>query len=180
MTARKNFAIHLVRILLITIVLCGCNPRGDYAPDRNFYFEVIPHRFDEQSKKLADYLEKQIPRKKYTITNQSGLEWPFYKELNLDEQILRDSLMPPHWFMHRMIPFTKGQVINTDEFLVRIEVQPMVDTIPNYSVEIFRRDSTGLSLSGQSGIHFIDTTEFATNDQLFQIYLQSIIRYSFK
>jgi hypothetical protein len=79
-----------------------------------------------------------------------------------------------------MIPFTKGQVINTDEFLVRIEVQPMVDTIPNYSVEIFRRDSTGLSLSGQSGIHFIDTTEFATTDQLFQIYLQSIIRYSFK
>ena len=168
------------RSLTILFFLAACSPNKQYAPDRNFYVEVITHQTDDASLKLAAYIKEQTPQKKYTITNQSGLTWPFYKELKLDERISKDSLMPPHWFVHRMIPFKKDRLIKRDEFLVRIEVQPQPDTIPNYSVEIFRRDSTGLSLSGQSGIHYIDSTEFASPRQLLEIYLKSVIRYSFK
>ena len=168
------------RSLAIILLVVACTLDKRYASDRNFYFEIVTHQKDEASLKLSTYIKEQISQKKYTITNHSGLTWPFYKELQLDERILKDSLMPPHWFVHRMILFKKDRDIKLDEFLVRIDVQPQPDTIPNYSVEIFRKDSTGLRLSAQSGIHYIDSTEFTTIEQLFQVYLKSIIRYSFK
>jgi hypothetical protein len=168
------------RFLIVFFLVAACQSDKRYAPDRSFYFEIINHGKDDASVTLASSIEEQIPQRKYTITNHSGLTWPFYKELELDERISKDSLMPPHWFVHRMIPFKKNQLIKPNEFLVRIEVLPKHDTLPNYSVEIFRMDSTGLSLSGQSGIHYIDSTEFASSHQLFEIYLKSIIRYSFK
>src|SRR5205085_5833748 len=97
----------------------ACNNNNKYAPDRNFYIEVITHRKDDASLKLAAYIKEQIPQKKYTITNQSGLTWPFYKELKLDERISKDSLMPPHWFVHRMILLNSDLQIKANEFLVR-------------------------------------------------------------
>ncbi len=176
-----NFsAMHLGKIFLIGITLTACSPKPDYAPDRNFYVEVITHQTDDTSLKLATYIKEHFPHKKYTITNHSGLTWPFYKELELDERISKDSLMPPHWFVHRMIPFEKDQEIKADEFLVRIDVQPQPDTLPNYNVRIFRKDSIGLALSGQSGIHYLDSTEFTSPNNLLEVYLKSVIRYSFK
>ncbi|MBI1766959.1 MAG: hypothetical protein HYR67_01130 [Bacteroidetes bacterium] len=166
--------------LTVLLFVAACVPEKRYAPDRNFYLEIITHRKDDASLKLATYIKEQIPQKKYTITNHSGLTWPFYKELNLDERISKDSLMPPHWFVHRMIPLSTDQAIKPNEFLVRIDLMPQTDTIPNYSVEILRKDSTGLMLSGQSGVHYIDSTEFTSSSSLFEVYLKSIIRYSFK
>lgn len=168
---------------LFTIILSGfliaCQPKNNGAPDRNFYFEVIALDNDEASLRLAQYLKEQIPAKKYTITNHSGLTWPFYRELDPKEKISRDSLMPPHWFVHKMI-LLKDQQIGRDEFLVKIRVFPHQDTVPNYSVDIFRMDSTGLSLSGQTGVHYIDSTEFSSENSLREFFLKSIIRYSFK
>lgn len=167
-------------MILLVALTTACQSSEKYAPDRNFYFEIVTYHNDEASIKLAEYLREQIPSRKYTITNQSGLVWPFYRALNLDEKISKDSLMPPHWYVHRMIPLKKGEQIDDDGFLVRIHVIPQPDTLPNYYVDIFRRDSTGLSLSGQSGIHYIDSTEFSSESSLYQTYLKSIIRYSFK
>ena len=172
--------VRLSKIFVVGIILTACSAKREYAPDRNFYVEVITHQTNDASLKLATYIKKQIPQKKYTITNQSGMIWPFYKELELHERIPIDSLMPPHWFVHRMISFEQDREIKQDEFLVRIDVMPQGDTLPNYNVRIFRKDSTGLELSGQSGIHYLDSAEFASPNNLFEVYLKSIIRYSFK
>ena len=169
------------RLAVILFFLGGaCTSNDKYAPNRNFYFEVITHRTDAVSTKLADYVSNQIPLKNYTITNRSGMKWPFYKELNPFERILKDSLMPPHWFVHRMLPYKKDALIKLDEYLVRIDILPQPDTLPNYNVRIFKKDSTGLTLSGQSGIHYIDSSEFSSPSSLLEVYLKSIIRYSFK
>lgn len=167
-------------MLLAIICLDNCSPQKKYAPDRNFYFEVVAHDEGEFSTGLSTYLKSHIPAKKYTITNHSGLTWPFYKELNLDEKIVQDSLMPPHWYLHRMIPFSPGEKIKPNEFLVKIDLLPHPDTLPNYNVTIFKMDSVGLSLSAETGVHYIDSTEFNSRNSLFDIYLRSIIRYSFK
>ncbi len=169
------------KILLVPGILAACTPGADnHAPDRNFYFEVVTHKHDDFSIHLSDYIKNHIPQNKYTITNQSGLQWPFYKELKPDEDIPRDSLMPPHWFIHRMIPKNPDQPMKIDEYLVHIDLVPQPDTIPNYSVEIFKMDSTGLALSASTGIHYIDSTEFSSPETLADFYLKSIIRYSFK
>lgn len=163
------------------LAIGGCTTKNtSYAPDRNFYFEVLTTGQDTLTQNLALYIKEQIPKRKYTITNHSGTEWPFYKPLQLDEEIPSDSLMPPHWFVHKMMPLKRGKKLVPDEFLVRINVFPQPDTLPNYSVDIFRMDSTGLSLSGQSNIHFIDSTEFSSAKSLYEVYLKSVIRYSFK
>lgn len=167
-------------MLGVAMLMHECSPKKKLAPDRNFYFEIIAHGENESSKKLAAYLKGQIPKKKYTITNHSGLTWPFYKELNLDEHIPSDSLMPPHWYLHKMIPFDNSKEVMRDEFLVKIDLLPQPDTLPNYSVTIFKKDSTGLTLSAESGIHYIDSAEFTSRNSLFDTYLRSIIRYSFK
>ena len=176
----KFLTVRLGKTFLVGIILTACSAKREYAPDRNFYVEVITHQTDDASLNLATYTKEQIPQKKYTITNHSGMIWPFYKELELHERIPKDSLMPPHWFVHRMILLKMVEEIRPDEFLVRIDVMPHADTLPNYNVRIFRKDSTGLELSGQSGIHFLDSAEFASPNNLPEVYLKSIIRYSFK
>lgn len=173
----------LILGLMVTMCIAifeNCSPKKKIAPDRNFYFEVTTHDNTELSVALATYLKSHIAEKKYTITHHSGMTWPFYKELGLNEEIVQDSLMPPHWFVHRMIPATHQQEINRDEFLVKIDLQPKRDTLPNYSVTIFKMDSVGLSLSAETGIHYIDSTEFSSKNSLFETYLRSIVRYSFK
>jgi hypothetical protein len=158
----------------------SCSPRKKYAPDRNFYFEISTLEKSMLSAKLEEYLREQLPKKKYTITNESGLTWPFYKELNLEDDILQDSLMPPHWYLHKMIPLVDTKEIKRDEFLVKIDLLPRADTLPNYSLKIFRMDSAGLKLSAETGIHYIDSTEFNSQSSLVDAFLRNIIRFSFK
>ncbi len=87
--------------------------------------------------------------------------------------------MPPHWFVHRLISYDKEE-IKSDEYLVKIYVMPVKDSIPNYSIDIFKMDSTGLTLAGKADVHYIDSTEFTSKATLFDLYLKSVIRYSFK
>ncbi|GHN00527.1 hypothetical protein WSM22_20160 [Cytophagales bacterium WSM2-2] len=174
---RRNSNLLIVAVVLLC---AACAPDKRYAPYRNFYFKVVVRNNNEFLKKLGEDIELEISNHDYTITNNSGLRWPFYKELDKDENILSDSLMPPHWFVHRMIPYKEKQIIGPEEYLVSIELMSKSDTIPNYAVEIFRMDSTGLTLSGLSGVHYIDSTEFSSNEDLSKIFLRSVIRYSFK
>ena len=171
----------VLRVLFISGILCRCSFAPNHnAPEKNFFFEIVIHNHDNYSIQLSDYIKNHIAQNKYTITNQSGLQWPFYKELKPDEDIPRDSLMPPHWFVHRMIPKKPNQPLEIDDYLVQINLVPQPDTIPNYSVEIFRMDSAGLVLSASTGIHYVDSTEFSTPETLSDVYLKSILRYSFK
>jgi len=79
-----------------------------------------------------------------------------------------------------MIPKKSNQHLEINEYIVRIDLLPQPDTLPNYSLEIFRMDTTGLILSARTGIHFIDSTESKGHETLNELYLKSIIRYSFK
>jgi hypothetical protein len=167
------------RFLFITLILVACNDKREFAPERNFYFEVLTNDERQSTKELVQFLRREIPKAKYTITNHSGLAFPFYKALNPKEKIVKDSLMPPHWFVHRMIPYEKTE-IKKDEFLVKIFVMPDQCSIPNYRIDIFKMDSTGLTLSGKADVHYIDSTEFDSKKALLDLYLKSVIRYSFK
>lgn len=129
---------------------------------------------------LATYLEANIPKHKYTITYSSGQAWPYYAALDIDETIAADSLMPPHWYLHKMIMKDSSLILKSEDHLVQIKLMPQPDTIPNYQVDIFEMDSSKLMLTGTTGIHFVDSTEFPTRQSLFDYYLKSIIRYSFK
>jgi hypothetical protein len=171
---------NLCHTLVIAVAMLSCSENGKRTPERNFYFEIKTYQQNDFSTSLASYLMSNIPQKKYVITNRSGLEWPYYAGLELDETILLDSLMPPHWNVHKMILKDFNSVLKTDDHLVRIDLMPQLDTIPNYRVEIYEMDSTGLTFSASSGIHFIDSTEFSPNLSLSDYCLKSIIRYSFK
>jgi len=166
-----------IGVLLVILICISCS-QSHNAPERNFYFEIHSHH--PSANQLVGYLENRIAYNKYTITHRSGLDWPFYKELKPNEDITKDSLMPPHWFLHKMIPKKSNQELKIDEYLVRIDLLPKPDTLPNYSVEIFRMDSTGLVLSASTGVHYIDAAEFTTRQELNELYLKSIVRYSFK
>ncbi len=171
------------KFLMILIITAGgfsCSDHTKEVPERKFYFETRTFKNNEFCKDLAVFLNTRIPQQKYAITNRSGVSWPYYEILELDETISRDSLMTPHWYLHKMIFKDSNSTLKRDDHLVRIDVMPYSDTIPNYRVEVYEMDSIGLTLSANSGIHFIDTTKFSSRPLWYEYYLQSIIRYSFK
>jgi len=167
-------------VLTVVAGYFGCSGKPQRTPERNFYFDVKVHQNDKFTIGLSAYLNDQIPRKKYTITNRSGLEWPYYAALEPDETIAQDSLMPPHWFLHKMILRDAHTVLHKDDYLVDIHLMPHSDTIPNYLVEISFMDSTGLKVSANSGIHFVDAAELLPGETIYDHLLKSIVRYSFK
>ena len=173
---------NFVKSLLVVVAGClfSCSEKSQPMPERNFYFEVKTHQNDTFTSGLAEFLKDKIPQKKYTITSQSGLTWPFYASLDLNESIAADSLMPPHWFLHKMIFRDANAVLEKDDYLVEIHLMPKIDTLANYEVKIFMMDSTGLTVSGGSGVHFVDTVEFSSRLAIYDHFMKSIIRYSFK
>lgn len=160
-------------------MICCTSRPANYVEDRLYYFRVNSHNSPE-AVALKSFLENEIPRYKYTITHGSGTNWPYYKQLQLDEQISFDSLMPPHSFVHKMVPYNKIYPVLKDEFVVQIDLFPLRDTFPNYNVSIFRQTADSLELSATSGIHFIMPGEFKTQSELSQKMLENILRYSFK
>ncbi|MBL7873115.1 MAG: hypothetical protein JNM78_15970 [Cyclobacteriaceae bacterium] len=165
--------------VLISLVF-ACTTKTNQSPEKNFYFEVKAHQTNQFTNSLSHFLKDKIPKQKYTITNQSGKKWPYYQGLELNETIPIDSLMPPHWYLHKMIPLEMDYKLTRDDHLVRIELMLQADTLPNYRVDIFENESNKLSLSATSGVHYIDSTSFPTRKLIYDQFLQSIIRYSFK
>lgn len=129
---------------------------------------------------IKHYLETNIPAFNYSFTNSSAQHWPYYRAFELGEKIPIDSLMPPHTFIHKMVPSEKHHQPEEDEFLVQIEIFAEPDTLPNYSVTILSRKNNEFQLSAPTGLHYIHPSEYQTSEQLADILLKSIIRYSFK
>jgi hypothetical protein len=165
-----------IGIILIALVKCSV-PSKDYAPEENYYFSVSAVPNNPQTEKIKTYLETNIPKQKYTITNRSGLTWPYYHAFDLDEPVIKDSLMTPHWIIHRMVLHDEKKEIKEGEHLVKIEVN--ADSAFYYHVIVFTQVETGLRLTAKTPKHFIDSTHIQQSD--WPIYLlQSVIRDSFK
>jgi hypothetical protein len=166
--------------VVITAVMLSCSDNAPPTPERNFYFEIGAYQKNKFSSELAALLKNKIPQQKYAITNRSGMVWPYYQAMELNETISTDSLMPPHWYVHKMIFKDSNSIIEKEDHLVRIDLMPHLDTIPNYRVEIYEMDSIGLTFSASSGIHFVDSTKLPSGLSFNEYCLKSIIRYSFK
>ena len=167
----------------ILIVLTSCQEQDKtLAPEINFYYDIQVHSSGEEAKFNALFLKTNIPRYKYAITNGSGSTWPFYQSIELNESVKKDSLMPPHWFVHKMIAQAEinNKIPGPGEYLVQIDLYPIPDTITNYKVTIFKMDDNILQLSATSGIHYIQPEEYTSKDELSRILLESVLRYSFK
>ena len=170
-----------ISLLLFFILLWnGCSSgEKDYAPEKNFYFSVETPEGHPEAEKIRAYLETNIPKQKYTITNQSGMRWPFYQSFDLDEKVHSDSLMPPHWYLHRMLLKSENSELQFGDFYVRMDIFPQPDTSLNFNVSVFIMQEHDLKMTGTSGIHFIDTALHKAEGQR-QFLQESIIRYSFK
>lgn len=167
-------------IMFIALMGLSCSDSVKRVPERNYYVEIKTNQNNIFNMELATFLQANIPQYKYTITYSSGQAWPYYAALHLDETIAADSLMSPHWYLHKMIMKGSNLILKSEEHLVQIELMPQPDTIPNYQMDIFEMDSSKLMLTATTGVHFVDTTQFPTRQSLFDYYLKSIIRYSFK
>jgi hypothetical protein len=157
----------------------SCWNKSSHTPERNFYFEIKVNRQDSLARNLERYLIEEIPQKKYTITHESANVWPYYAALDLHESINPDSLVPPHWFVHKMI-FRDSLLLNSDDRLVIIHVMPKMDTALNYRVQVFNVESGGLRSTADTGIHFVDSAAFRSPRALMDYYLKSVVLSSFK
>lgn len=171
---------QLIYVFSIFIAVgCASKPE-EYASERNFYFTVETESTSNSVLAVKRYLENVIPKHKYSITNSSGSNWPYYQAFELDERVPSNTIVPPHTFVHRMVPFKEELKIEEDEFLVQVVIFEKPDTIPNYSVTIFRRKENEFKLSASSGLHFIQPSEYETQNQLAEAILKNCLRYSFK
>jgi hypothetical protein len=168
-------------LFCLTLLSFCTNPVSESrTPEKDFYYEIHANSEDPFTQELSLYLTEQIPKKKYTFTNRSSQFWPYYEAIPLDSTLPADSLMPPHWYLHVMIPKEKDSDLKMGDHLVKIDLVANADTPGSYEVKVFEQDSTGLTLTGTSGVHFVDTASFKGKEETFEHYLKSIIRYSFK
>jgi len=168
-----------ILVLLIGIVGCGRGKPQNSAEDYTFYCQIQDDLGTDFSRKLKNHLESTFPLKKYAITNSSGMTWPFYREFELDEAVPKDSLMPPHTYVHVIKKYNE-QKIEAHDRMMQVILFPEKNYLPAYSMKLYRRDSSGWKLMAQTGIHAIDSASFNTDNELINQFEKSIIRYSFK
>lgn len=162
----------------IFILLFGCvSDRENIAIDKTFYFSVASP--SNSSDELVAYLIENLNNKRVAITNQSGQIWPFYKIIDPNIDLPLDSLMPPHSFVH-LLKLKGENEIRDGEYFVDIKVMMLTDTLPNYELKIYKMNPEGLAFSADSGIHFIEDSSAHDRHFLYDIFIKSIIRYSFK
>ena len=174
---------RLLRIaLLLTLTLLGCslkrNPTG-FASDEIYYVQIRCVLPDEECLKIKKHLEEGIPKYKYTFTNKSAKTWPYYKAYELDAQVPIDSLMPPHWQLHRLILFAAKDSSNYADHLIHIDLFSTADGVPDYTVSTFNMTPTDSSLVATSGLHNVAPSDTGTLS-MEEFILRSVIRYSFK
>lgn len=176
-----------MRILGITLLLLTalsswyCSRSNvEIAPEITYYVEVTCGSETQACQELKQYLEDNIPRYKYTITNESGYVWPFYQAFEKDIPVPAASLMIPHWQIHHMELKKKGQRLKEGEVLLQIDLYSASDTIPDFNVTISKLTNGKLSRSATTGIHNLYTFHQDSTLSTRDIILKSVIRYSFK
>jgi len=173
--------ISIILTLFTTLISWDCARNNDqFAPEKRYYFEVICGSPKVDCLQLKEYLEDKIPQYKYTITNESGKKWPFYKAYSIEEPVPSDSLMPPHEAVHYFIQKTENTIFKEGDFFVRFDIFPLPDTTTNFNVTIYKMDSSNLSLSATTGIEVEDNTRKDSTLTYYEAFLKTIIRYSFK
>jgi len=174
------FRLYCFSCLCITLTLCTPSQEACHAPEVIYYLTVESQDHSQSAQRIKTYLQTEIPQKKYAITNQSGISWPYFQSFDLKEPVCPDSLMPPHTFVHRVKPIiTQNQEeIKAGDYRVLITLMPTPDTLLNYNVTIHLKQPEGIEKSGESGIHFLDTIN--TLQPWLPYLKESIIRYSFK
>lgn len=171
-------SIRIIITILVIGFLSNCRTESDdFAKDKTFYYTVSSP--SKNTANLIHFLNENINNKRVTITNQSGLTSPFYYVLNDDEKLPYDSLMPPHYFIHAMKKKNDNEIPPGDYF-VDFKVMLEADTLPNYELTVFLMDSEGLKRTGYITRHYIDPILSADSALLYDTFLKSLIRYSFK
>lgn len=161
--------------VLIFCFLLGCSFEDDnIAKDKIYHFSVSSQ--SATASELTAYLIENMDNKRVAITNRSGQAWPYYEIIEEDKKVLIDSLMPPHKVVHRL-KAKSGQAIKNGEYYLDIKVMIIPDTLPNYELYIYKMDSMELKLSAQTGVHFIENQP---SSELYEFFLKSLVRYSFK
>jgi len=168
-------------LFLLSTLSWHCNRNHvEIAPEITYYVEITCGAQTPECLQLKQYLEDNIPRYKYTITNESGYVWPFYQAFEKDVPVPAASLMIPHWQIHHMELKKKGKQLKEGEVLLQIDLYSASDTLPDFNVTISKIKDSKLSLSAKTGIQnfysFHQDSTLTTQD----IILKSVIRYSFK
>ncbi len=169
--------------LLILAILLGCGGQsssGDiYASTEIFYFEVRCGQPGPNCEEVKRLLETSLPKYKYTFSPGSSQKWPYYRAFGLEENVLYDSLVPPHRKLHQLVPREDRPLVGGGEYEVMIELFSLSDSLPDYQLNIFNIESSKPTLvasSGREKVHQPGGYTLSTPE----IILHSVIRYSFK
>ncbi len=168
-------------LILAILVGCGGQPssRDIYAPTEIFYFEVRCGQPGPNCEEVKRLLDTSIPKYKYTFSPGSSQKWPYYRAFGLAENVPYDSLVPPHQKLHQLVPLNDPPLLGGSEYVVRIELFSVSDSLPDYQVEIFNLESSPPTLvasTGREKVHHPSGYTLSTPE----IILHSVIRYSFK
>ena len=171
----------MTRILIIASLcwsIAGCSGEKDNVAKDKIYYYTVTSPVDSVSD-LVHFLRKNLNNKRVAITNGSGLAWPFYKVIEPNEDLPLDSLMPPHHFVH-LLREKGDNKIAPQEYYIDIRVMIETGSQPSYELFIYKMTPTGLELTAKTGIHHLNASSFEDKASLYDLFLKSIIRYSFK
>lgn len=170
--------------LLFLVFLTSCGGKADpqeaeLAQTTRIFFQVECQHKGPRCEQVKRYLEKEIPRFKYSFTEESSKKWPYFQAFDLNAKVPIDSLMPPHTRLHQFIPYQQGSSSGGINELVVIKLFSQSEGPPDYQVDIYRLFPGSMESSGTSGLHTVNS-DTADTQKVAEMIRQSVIRYSYK
>ncbi|MDH5608550.1 MAG: hypothetical protein OEY56_03645 [Cyclobacteriaceae bacterium] len=179
--SRKEGFFYWGIIAALMLVLNSCTKDTTvYAEDQNYYFLFIDLENTAGSQSDLMAITSMLPVKKYIITNESGLDWPFFASYDLDEKVPADSIMAPHLYIHRFIPWPGEENTAIGDVKLTISYHYDAKQQPVLGIVKHEKDSTGWGHQVDTGTHIVEDKYYSTEGEKQLRAYQTIVRYSFK
>ena len=125
---------------------CSKGPEEAEFADVGIYFFYFNDEVKtEESRWLVNHLTKSFQKYDYIMSNESAeAGWPYFGEIKKGEKIPQTEILPPHKFLHRLIPFDRYETDNSLNYYFKIKY-----SILNYGKQLIIKAETFERRSGQ-------------------------------
>ena len=165
--------------ILLTVACQSGQPEVALAKEGTYYINMSSYCSDLTANKRKAAIQDKLIQKKYAITHQAGLSWPFFESYHLDESIPKEDLMPPHTLSHTFKMIEEVEQFKENDARLNITLK-CSEGIYSFDMVTYHFRNGQWNKTVDTGNHIIPRNKYSNEEELTAVLFQSIVRYSFK
>ena len=141
-----NLVKNRVLASILIVLLIGCSSKKndfDRAATLHYYCSFVDEVNTDFSKKIIEQITKNIYDNSYVITNQSGINWPYFKRVDEPANFPADSVLLPHPGLHKFHQFKAYQPNESSQFKVLTTIVSATEQEVELNETVYQKGSDG-------------------------------------